>query len=51
VGYIKPYKLKTPFDMFGYKPLVFVILGVNIFYFYKFGAFKKRHQKIYDKNL
>lgn len=51
VGYVKPYKLKTPFDMFGYKPLVFVILGVNIFYFYKFGAFKKRHPKIYDKNL
>ena len=41
MGYIKPYKIKTPFDIYGYRPLVLCIVGINIFYFYKFGAFKK----------
>jgi apolipoprotein N-acyltransferase len=45
-GYIKPYKINTPFDMYGYKPLILVIFGANIFYFYKFWAFRKRHQNI-----
>jgi len=45
-GYIKPYKINTPFDMYGYKPLILVLFGANIFYFYKFWAFIKRHQNI-----
>ena len=46
-GHIKPYKIKTPFDIYGYKPLVFTIILINIFYFYKFGAFKKFSRKRY----
>ncbi len=47
IGYIKPFKIKTPFDVYGYRPLIFTIILINIIYFYKFGAFKKFSRKSY----